>query len=99
MLPACRRLFRHFHSGELISAVDAYYIARSNLPFKPVGNIPIICHYSRLPLPLNARNRRIYGGGFFVPSFSAQKERRSKFRMVAIVIGTNVMHLEPPPHL
>jgi hypothetical protein len=47
----------------------------------------------------NARNRRIYGGGFFVPGFSAQKERRSKFRMVAIVIGTNVMHLKPPPHL
>jgi hypothetical protein len=35
---------------------------------------------------------------FLCQAFPAQKERRSKFRMITIVIGTNVMHLEPPPH-
>src|SRR5690606_17594289 len=58
---------------------------------------PIVSSIFRSHISHNARNRRIYGGGFFVPSFSAQKNRRSKFRMVTIVIGTNVMYLEPPP--
>ena len=33
---------------------------------------------------------------FLCQAFPAQKEHRSKFRMVATVIGTNVMHLKPP---